>query len=67
MSLTRAQVAEISRAILDRGITVDGLAQAAGTTPEVVQMVMQGRLRPAPELRQRLAAALGIDPKGLGL
>ena len=63
--LTRAQVAELTAAILARGLTVDGLAEAAGTSPEVVLLIMQGRLKPDPVIRHRLAAALGIDPRGL--
>jgi transcriptional regulator with XRE-family HTH domain len=63
--LTRAQVAELSEAIIARGITVEGLAAAAGTTPAVVVMIMQGRLRPLPEIRRGLAEALGIDPGGI--
>lgn len=61
--LTRSQVAELSAAIIARGITVEGLAEAAGTTPEVVRWIMQGRLQPLPEIRRRLAEALGIDPR----
>ena len=61
--LTRAQVAELSAAILARGITVEGLAAAANTSPEVVVMIMQGRLRPVDDIRHCLAAALGIDPR----
>lgn len=63
--LTRAQVAELSAAILARGITVEGLAAAAGTSVHVVQLIMQGRLRPEDHIRHRLAEALGIDPRGL--
>lgn len=61
--LTRAQVAELSAAILAKGFTIDGLAAAADMHPEIVLMVMQGRLRPEAHIRQRLARALGIDPK----
>lgn len=63
--LTREQVAEIKATILARGITVEGVAQAANLTPEIVVMVMQGRLRPELHIRKRLAEALGIDPKHL--
>lgn len=61
-TLTRQQVAELSRAILGRGLTVEGLAKAAKLHPEVVVMIMQGRLAPEPAIRRRLAHALGIDP-----
>lgn len=60
--LTRAQIAELSAAIIARGFTIDGLAEAASMHPETVLMVMQGRLRPEAHIRQRLAQALGIDP-----
>jgi ribosome-binding protein aMBF1 (putative translation factor) len=60
--LTRAQIAELSAAIIARGFTIDGLAEAADTHPEIVVMIMQGRLRPEHHIRQRLAHALGIDP-----
>lgn len=63
--LSRAQVAELTAAILARGITIEGLAAASNTTPEIVLMIMQGRLRPEVHIRKRLAEALGIDPKGL--
>lgn len=60
--LTRAQVAELTAAILARGLTIDGLAEASGCHPETVVMIMQGRLRPEHHIRARLAAALGVDP-----
>jgi transcriptional regulator with XRE-family HTH domain len=61
--LTRSQVAELSAAIIARGITVDGLAAAAGTSVPIVQMIMQGRLNPDDHIRHSLAEALGIDPR----
>lgn len=61
--LTRAQVAELSAAIIARGFTIEGLAEASRCTPDTVVMIMQGRLRPEAHIRQRLAHALGIDPK----
>lgn len=63
--LTRAQVAELSAAIVARGLTVEGLAEASGLHPEIVVMIMQGRLRPEAHIRHRLAEALGVDPEGL--
>lgn len=65
--LTRSQVAELSAAIIARGITVEGLAAAAGISPAMVAMIMQGRLRPEAHIRKSLAEALGIDAGRLGL
>lgn len=61
--LSRAQVAELSAAIIARGITVDGLAEASGLSADTIYLVMQGRLIPAPYIRDKLAGALGIDPR----
>jgi ribosome-binding protein aMBF1 (putative translation factor) len=66
MALTRAQVAVLSEAILARGLDVDRLGQAIGHSGDVVRMIMDGRLKPAPEIRRKLAAVLGVDPDLIG-
>lgn len=63
--LTRAQITELSDAIRARGFTLEGLSMASGLDPSAIVQVMQGQLRPSLWVRQRLAAALGIDPEAL--
>jgi len=63
--LTREQVVELRATILARGITLEGLSEATGLSEDVIQWIMQGRLRPELHIRQRLAEALGIDPRRL--
>jgi ribosome-binding protein aMBF1 (putative translation factor) len=65
-ALTRAQVAVLSEAILARGLDVHRLGQAIGHDADVVRMIMDGRLKPAPGIRRKLAAALGVDPALIG-
>lgn len=64
--LTRRQVAILAQAILARGFDIDRLGKAIGLDGEVVRMIMDGRLDPVPEIRRKLAAALGIDPNLIG-
>jgi transcriptional regulator with XRE-family HTH domain len=37
------------------------LARAAGVLPSIVFLTERGRVRPEPEMAQRIAAALGVD------
>jgi cyanate lyase len=46
----------------DRGIRLDELVASAGLDAKVVEAIVHGRYTPSPLQRQRLAAALGLDP-----
>lgn len=48
-----------------RGITLDALAVAVGSTADQVSRIEHRYRRPSSALRQRLAAALEIDPADL--
>lgn len=59
---TRAQLREISTAIIERGITLERLAENSGVGESLIVEIMQGKLRPTQQIRKDLATALGIDP-----
>lgn len=56
----------LAEAILARGMNIESLADASGLSANIVLLIMEGRLHPVPEIRRRLAAALGIDPGLIG-
>jgi ribosome-binding protein aMBF1 (putative translation factor) len=56
----RADVAELVAALL-AGLDLATLAERAHVHPSLVADVATGRLRPSPELRRQLAAALGTE------
>jgi ribosome-binding protein aMBF1 (putative translation factor) len=47
------------------GLSQDRLAKLAGISMSYVSLIERGRHRPAPEIVERLASALGIDPADL--
>ena len=59
--MNREQVAETMTTIMQRGITIKGVAEAAGVQESLVRQVMQGKIRPSFEIRLALAEAFGID------
>lgn len=63
--LTREQVTELKATLLARGLTVEGLSKATGLHQDVIQWIMQGRLKPELHIREKLAEALGIKPERL--
>jgi len=46
----------------ERVLTVAALVEATGLDKRVVEAIVHGRYTPSPEQRQRIAAALGLDP-----
>jgi transcriptional regulator with XRE-family HTH domain len=46
----------------ERVLTVAALVEATGLDNRVVEAIVHGRYTPSPEQRQRLAAALGVEP-----
>lgn len=61
-SWTRAQLQEMTAVILERGITLERLAENSGIGQSTIVMIMQGKIRPSMNIRQDLAKGLGIDP-----
>jgi transcriptional regulator with XRE-family HTH domain len=49
--------------MVDRGIALAGLVEASGLDRRAVEAIVRGRFTPRPEQRQRVAAALGVDPE----
>jgi transcriptional regulator with XRE-family HTH domain len=48
--------------MIDRNIGMDELLTAAGLDRKVLSAIVNGRYTPSPQQRQRVAAALGIEP-----
>jgi hypothetical protein len=46
----------------DRGVRLEELVTSAGLDAKVVEAIVHGRYTPSPHQRQKLAAALGLDP-----
>lgn len=63
--LSREELSELARTLIERGMTVERLGRATGLGPDIVGMVMRGELLPEPHIRKRLADALGLDVRGL--
>jgi transcriptional regulator with XRE-family HTH domain len=57
---------ERARSIADwmaeRGLRLDGLLAACGLDPRILEAIVRGRYTPSPQQRQRVAAALGVEP-----
>ena len=47
----------------ERGIGLAELVEASALDERVVEAIARGRYTPSPEQRQRLSAALGVDPE----
>jgi hypothetical protein len=47
----------------DLGIGMDALLTSCQLDKKVVEAIIQGRYTPSPQQRQRIAAALGVDPE----
>jgi transcriptional regulator with XRE-family HTH domain len=59
---TRAELDTLRKQILDRGWTIENLAEAAKVQESLVIEIMKGKIRPTLAIRQSLAEALGINP-----
>jgi ribosome-binding protein aMBF1 (putative translation factor) len=58
-----AEVKTLAEWMAERGIDVSELIAASGLDARVVEAIAQCRYTPSPQQRQRLAAALGIEPE----
>ena len=58
-----AQVKTLGEWMADRGIGLADLVEASGLDTRVVEAVVGNRYTPSPQQRQRLSAALGIEPE----
>jgi transcriptional regulator with XRE-family HTH domain len=58
-----AQVKTVADWMAERGTSLAALVAASGLDKRVVQAIANGRYTPSPQQRQRLAAALGVDPE----
>jgi transcriptional regulator with XRE-family HTH domain len=58
-------VDNVKRLRTERGLTLMGLSQAAGTTPSHLVFIESYGHMPKPDLRRRLAAALGVAESDL--
>jgi hypothetical protein len=45
-----------------QGINQETLLQSAALDRKIMEAIIQGRYTPSPQQRQRIAAALGVDP-----
>jgi transcriptional regulator with XRE-family HTH domain len=57
-----ATVKTVSEWMAARGLDEAALVAATGLDDRVVTAVVHGRYTPSPDQRQRIAAALGIEP-----
>jgi hypothetical protein len=55
-------IKSVAQWMAERGIDLPGLVAAARLDNRVVEAIVAGRYTPSPEQRQRLAAALALDP-----
>ena len=56
------RVRSVAEWMADRGVSLEALVASAGLDGKVVKAIVNGRYTPSPQQRQRLAAALGLDP-----
>jgi hypothetical protein len=57
------EIKSVSQWMVERGIDQPGLVAAARLDERVVQAIVAGRYTPSPDQRQRLAAALAVEPE----
>ena len=57
------RVKTVGEWMADRGLDLAVLTAASGLDRRVVEAVAGNRYTPSPQQRQRLAAALGLDPE----
>ncbi|MCI0461331.1 MAG: helix-turn-helix transcriptional regulator [Gemmataceae bacterium] len=46
----------------ERGLSTEQLRAASALDPRVLDAILQGRYTPSPQQRQKVAAALGVEP-----
>jgi hypothetical protein len=57
-----AQVKSVAEWMAERAIPLGQLIESSRLEERVVRAIVQARYTPSPQQRQRLAAALGVDP-----
>ncbi len=57
------QVKTITEWMETRGIGLEELVQTTALEKRVIEAIVHGRYTPSPQQRQRLAVALGVEPK----
>jgi len=57
------KIQSLSEWMADRGLGMEQILEAAGLDRKVLAAIINGRYTPSPQQRQRLAAALGIQPE----
>jgi ribosome-binding protein aMBF1 (putative translation factor) len=60
MAMTRSK--SVPEWMADRGLGLAELVAASALDERVVEAIVHGRYTPSPQQRQRLAAALGVEP-----
>jgi len=58
-----AQSKTVADWMAERGTSLAALVESSGLDEGVVEAIVRGRYTPSPQQRQRLAAALGVDPE----
>jgi len=57
-----SQLKTVAEWMSQRGLSVAKLVESSALDKRVVEAIVHGRYTPSPQQRQRLAAALGLDP-----
>jgi hypothetical protein len=55
-------VKTIAEWMSDQGVGLEEMVKRSGLERKIMQTIIQGHYTPSPQQRQRLAAALGLDP-----
>jgi hypothetical protein len=58
-----AQSKTVAEWMAERGASLAALVESSGLDERVVEAIAEGRYTPSPQQRQRLAAALSVDPE----
>ena len=56
-------IRSIAEWMAERGLSLDELLTASALDRKVLEAIVQGRYTPSPQQRQRVAAALGVEPR----
>jgi hypothetical protein len=56
------RVKSIDEWMTERGVTLDALLASSSLDRKVLEAIVHGRYTPSPQQRQRVAAALGVEP-----
>ena len=58
-----AKAKTVAEWMAERGLGLPELVEASGLERRVVEAIVAARYTPSPQQRQRLAAALGVEPE----